>query len=104
MKLPWVGRDLYEQALHDKRVAEDRLYAAWKEGYQIPPRATVEPEAPKVIELLPDEVRRYVENWESPEVRRELEAEARKMIFDLGMTEERVVALFTERQGGEMVA
>jgi len=58
------------QAWHDKQVAEDRLYAAWKEGAIVPPRESVTPTAPKEITLLPEKLRAFVNNWESPETRR----------------------------------
>jgi hypothetical protein len=106
MKLPWVSRALYEQALaasaqflHDKQVAEDRLYAAWREGAQVPPRASVEPPAPREVRVLPDKLHAWIQNWESADVRGELETEARRLHFEQGYPEERVLALFEARSG-----
>jgi len=96
---------LYEQALamsaqawHDKQVAEDRLYAAWKEGAVVPPRAAVT-DMPKVVQVLPDKLHDFVSNWESPDTRAELEAEARRLHFQMGYPEERVLKLFADRSG-----
>lgn len=103
---PWVSRDLYEQALavssqflRDKQIAEDRLYAAWQQGYTVPPRASVTPPEPKEIRLLPDKLHAWIENWESGETRAELEAEARRLHFQMGYPEERVLDLFNARSG-----
>jgi hypothetical protein len=101
MKWPWVARSVYEEALRDKRVAEDRLYAAWKEGNQIPPRDAVTPKTAEPIKMLPEKLHSFVQNWESPEVRADLEREARLLHFDLGMTEDRVLQLWQDRQGGD---
>ncbi|HKR57169.1 MAG TPA: hypothetical protein VJS20_12785 [Gemmatimonadales bacterium] len=104
MKWPWVSRAALEQtqsllaeAVRDRRIAEDRLYAAWKDGNTIPPRESVTPQPPKEIHLLPDTLRDYIGNWESPEVRMELEAEARRMHFELGYPEDRVIETFQRR-------
>lgn len=106
IRWPWVSRALYEQALavssqflRDKQIAEDRLYAAWQQGYTIPPRASVTPPEPKEIRLLPDKLHAFVQNWESADVRAELEAEARRLHFQMGYPEERVLKLFEDRQG-----
>jgi len=105
MKWPWVSRALYEQVLaasaqflHDKQIAEDRLYAAWKEGHTIPPRAAVERREPDVVTLLPEKLHAFVQNWESPETRADLEREARALLKH-NFTEERVLDLWAARQG-----
>lgn len=100
MKWPWVPRWVYEQAELRARVAEDRLYAAHKEGALIPPRAPFEPREPEVIKLLPDKLASYIENWESPETRADLDREARRLHYDLGYPEERVLQLWTDRANG----
>lgn len=103
VRSPWVSRALLEATLAeldrartDKRIAEDRLYAAWKEGYQVPARSVVAPEPPKPIELLPEALRGYVENWESSQTRAELETEIRRLL-ELGWPEERILKLLTDR-------
>ena len=98
-RFPWVPRWVYEQAELRARVAEDRLYAAHKEGATIPPRAPFEPHEPEVIKLLPEKLSAYIENWESPEVRADLEREARRLHYDLNMPEDRVLDLWQARQG-----
>lgn len=106
MKWPWVSRALYEQALavsaqflQDKKIAEDRLYAAWKENFTIPPRESVGPPKPREITLLPEKLHAFVQNWESPETRLELEAEARRLHFDMKYPEDRVLEIFEARSG-----
>jgi hypothetical protein len=87
------------QFLHDKQIAEDRLYAAFKEGYQIPPRQSVEAPQPKEIRILPDKLHAFVNNWEGADTRAELEAEARRLHFEMGLPEDRVLQLFEQRNG-----
>lgn len=103
MRFPWVMRSLLDATLaeldrarQDKRIAEDRLYAAWKEGYQVPSREAVTPQPPKVVEILPELLRAYVENWESPETRAELETEIRHL-QEIGWPEERILTLLRDR-------
>lgn len=98
MRLPWVPRWLYEEARERARVAEDRLYAAHKDQYVIPPREAVTPAKPVILETLPEKVAGYVNNWESVETRQALEQEARKLL-ELGMGEERIVELWQARTG-----
>lgn len=98
MKWPWVPRWLYEQAEERARIAEDRLYAAHKDQYVIPPREAVSPTKPVTLETLPEKVAGYVNNWESSETRAALEQEARKLI-ELGMGEERILELWQARTG-----
>lgn len=87
-----------ERARRDKQIAEDRLYAAWKEGgIAVPTREAVIPQSAKPIELLPDKLRDYVNNWESPDVRAELEGEIRRLHFELSWPEERVLQLLRDR-------
>ena len=107
MRWPWVARTRLDevkaaliQAVAEKRIAEDRLYAAWKDGYTVPPRESVVPAPPKPVQLLPPELAGYVQNWESAEVRQELEAEARRLHYDLGYDADRVIALFEARRNG----
>lgn len=51
----------------DLKEAENRLLAAWKDGYAIPP---VTQEEPKVeIPALPPDLQAHVDEWESPTVR-----------------------------------
>jgi len=107
VRWPWVARTRLDevkaaliQAVAEKRIAEDRLYAAWKDGYTVPPRESVVPAAPKEIRLLPEKLNGFVQNWESAEVRQELEGEARRLHYDLGWDEERVIALFRARSEG----
>jgi len=106
VKWPWVSRALYEQALAvsaqflaDKKIAEDRLYAAWKDGHTIPPREAVTPREPVVLQALPEKIAGYVNNWESAETRGELDREARRLLFDLHFPEERVLELWQQRAG-----
>jgi len=103
---PWVSRALYEQALavssqflRDKQIAEDRLYAAWQQGYTVPPRESVVPKEPQVVTILPEKLNAWVQNWESPETRAELEIEARRLHFQMGYPEDRVLELFNARSG-----
>jgi hypothetical protein len=98
MKWPWVPRWLYEEAQERARVAEDRLYAAHKDGALIPPREAVLPREPQVLELLPEKLYGYVQNWESGDTREALEAEARKLM-ETGWSEERILALWQARTG-----
>ena len=105
MTWPWVSRHrlelaerLLSEAVRDRKVAEDRLYAAWQTGaLQVPPRGSVLPPEKKVVQILPDKLREYVENWEDPVTRMEVEAEARRLHYDLGQPEERVLDLFKQR-------
>lgn len=109
LRWPWVSRARLDMALaasaqflHDKQIAEDRLYAAWKDGHTIPPRASVLPPEPQVVTLLPDKLRAFVENYESPETRAVLETEARRLHFDMGYPEERVLELWNaQNENGE---
>lgn len=107
MKWPWVSRRALEaveaalaQALQDKRIAEDRLYAAWKDQNIIPPRESVLPRPPVEIKLLPEKLDRYVQNWESAEVRQEIAAEVRRLHYDLHYPEDRVIELIEARRDG----
>ena len=95
---PWVPRWLYEEAKERARVAEDRLYAAHKDQYVIPPREAVTPREPEVLELLPAALRAEIENWESAETQNGLEGEARKLL-ELGWSEERILELWKARTG-----
>jgi hypothetical protein len=111
MKWPWVSRALYEQVLAvsaqflaDKKIAEDRLYAAWKDGNTIPPREAVTPRIPQTLELLPSKIQDEINNWESPEVRADLDREARRLLFDLKFPEDRVIELWKMRQGDGQTA
>jgi len=99
LRLPWVSRETYEEALRRAQVAEDRLYAAWKDGYTVPARETVVPKEPVLIRALPEKVHAEIQNWESPEVRADLEREARKLLYDLNFPEERVLQLWADRSG-----
>ena len=103
MKWPWVSRECYDEVLRRAQVAEDRLYGAFKDGYTIPPRATVEQKSPEVLELLPAKLLDFVNNWESPEVRGELDREARKLI-ELGLGEDRIMDLWKRRSGQDTAA
>jgi hypothetical protein len=94
---PWVSRERLDDCERRARIAEDRLYGAWKEGAQIPPRAAVEPTV-KEVRLLPEKVLRFVQNWEDPQTRADLEREARVML-EQGLSEERIVAVWEARQG-----
>jgi hypothetical protein len=107
VKLPWVPRALYEQALvvsaqflREKQIAEDRLYAAWKDGFTVPPRESVVPKEPTILRILPEKLHAEVNNWEDSGTRADLEREARRLHFDLGFTEERVLELWKARNGG----
>jgi hypothetical protein len=95
---PWVPRWLYEEAKERARIAEDRLYAAHKDQYVIPPREAVTSAEPKVLETLPEKLRGFVNNWESSETRQALEQEARKLL-EVGMGEERIIELWQARTG-----
>jgi hypothetical protein len=98
MRLPWVPRWLYEETKERARIAEDRLYAAHKDGAIIPPREMMMPGKPVVLEALPAKVAGYVQNWESVETRQALDQEARKLM-ELGMTEDRIIELWQARTG-----
>lgn len=104
MRWPWVRRTelerverLLAEAIRDRKVAEDRLYAAWREGLTVPPRETVIPREPKSVAILPDKLREYVENWEDPLVRMEVEGEMRRLHYELGYPEERVLETVQRR-------
>lgn len=49
-------------AQHAADVATERLVSAWREGIAIPPAD--EPEAPKVIEALPEVVADWLSQWD----------------------------------------
>jgi len=103
MRWPWVPRWLYEEAKERARVAEDRLYAAHKDQYVIPPREAVTPREPEVLELLPEKLHGFVQNWESADTREALETEARKLMEN-GWPEDRILGLWQARtnQGTEV--
>jgi hypothetical protein len=98
VKWPWVRREFYERAEERARIAEDRLYAAHKEGALIPPREAFQPKVPEVIELLPAKLLSYTQNWESVDTRSALEAEAREML-KLGWPEDRILETWQARTG-----
>lgn len=98
MKLPWVPRWLYEETKERARIAEDRLYAAHKDGFMVPPRETVLPRVPDVLTLLPEKLYGFVQNWESGDTREALETEARKLMEN-GWSEDRILTLWQDRTG-----
>lgn len=59
--------------------AEDRLYAAWKDGHQVPPRPeeTVPQEPPAPI---PADLRDLVDRWDDPFAREKAELEIRGLL------------------------
>ena len=97
MKLPWVARERLEAAERRAQIAEDRLYAAWKEGHTIPPRESVTQRDSEIIQALPDKLLGYINNWESAETRYDLEREARRLHFEMSFPEERVLELWKRR-------
>jgi hypothetical protein len=68
--------DLMRGAARDMQVANDRLYAAWKDGYTIPePDVEPEPDEP-----LPDALAEWVAQWEDVAAREKWDAEIRRRI------------------------
>jgi hypothetical protein len=59
--------------------AEDRLYAAWKEGHVIPPRPESMP-APEPPAPIPAELRDLVDRWDDPLAREKAELELRGLL------------------------
>lgn len=77
-------------AKREKKIAEDRLYAAWKEGALIPPRpepADSAPEEPPTP--IPVELRDLVDRWEDDFARTKAEQELRHFL-DEGWSEARI--------------
>lgn len=88
-----VMRDQVRDARDRAELAEDRLYAAWKEDYAIPARP-VEPE-PVVIEPLPEMLQTLVNDWDSPDTRATLERAMRERMA-LGFGPKAIVRHYVE--------
>lgn len=68
--------------------AQDRLLAAWRdEGAVIPPR----PVEPVKVEPLPEQLRAWVNNWESPESKAIEESRIRHLMHQ-GLGVEAIIA------------
>lgn len=73
-----VAYPVWRSQRDELRIAQDRLYGAWKEGHTIPPRPNEEP-APE-IPPLPKELQALVDEWESPTVRLQVEDRIRRLM------------------------
>lgn len=72
----WLTRGVEARAL----LAEDRLYAAWKEGADIPPRPVESEEVD--TSPLPGQLQVIVDDWDAPETRAVLEHAIRRQLAD----------------------
>jgi len=72
-------------------VAQERLYAAWKDGYSIPAPPDPPPPPPEpLIQGLQD----LISDWETPEAQQAQEKVIRKMLAD-GYTQSTILNMLT---------